>query len=907
MFGRSACIRQRTKGNSSLLRSHSRLEFEALEDRRLMAVVAEGDTYRVDAGSRIEAVSGLATESKQVFSSDFNTAPAPKEFSGTTSLATVRGYDGIGTDESRFSGWLLRNQTGMAYDFEDVSFSPVIATRLTLNNLPQHTSLDLNFLLAAIDSWDGNTSFDEVTPAADVFAVMVDGRVIFAETLDNHDPADQSYVPAPGVELAYLESLGYNSNYLDSAYDFGQEPAFNNIPHDSDSVRIEWFTYGDGWTGAYHEDESWGIDNVQVIANGVPLAAGVLANDLDSEGGELSAVLETSPQHGVLKLSTDGAFEYTPAPGFTGLDTFSYRAQGSGQMSEPVLVQFDVRAGAARPLAAPDTYSAILGQTLSTATSEVVKDLGTGFDQSSGDPIAEGAAEDDYRLSLGGPAGLSPPALSVLAGDQPMSDYLSNSVSGQSRWIGLGDGAAPGEYSFETKVDLTGYDPQSAYLAKLRIAVDDSLVGLWVDGVAVMTETTTGADYFRNLPDLGRGAFHAGVNTIRFVVRIDDSGDGALGLRIEGQVKARPTNGQPAGLLANDGLTSIGSAAGLYSVPATADPWLAGMPNGSTASSFDMSPEYSPTLVKNLQFKAGDSLQFAADGAASASHFISDYPAYGPDGGLLFGTESFWRHDQTEENGMSNIWAPASSLVGVFLDNSSPDRFTPPAMLDFRPTGNVAGGVDYELIRPSLRQMFFIGDGLNSDGTRQEVVVPFGATRLYLAVMDGYNWTDNVGRFDVRVFNDPASTPPNAKVVLDRGPEHGTLQLDPSGAFNYKAAAGYIGADSFRYRVQGADGYLTEYTTVKVDVAALTGDITGDGIVNLSDFGMMKVNFGYPGTRRQGDLNRDGLIDLVDFAMLKDVFGADGKGLRPTTSAIDAAFAMSLAAAAELDEESFFD
>jgi hypothetical protein len=868
------------------------LLFEPLEDRRLLAPIAAGDTYRVDAGNRLEAVSGATTESKRVFYSDFNAAPAPPEFSGTTSLATVRGYDGIGSDESRFSGWMLRN----------LSSSPVIATRLTLHNLPQHTSLDLNFLLATIDAWGGSS------PEADVFAVMVDGQVIFADTFDNEDQSNQSYVPAAGVELAYGEALGFNGG-PDSAYDFGLEPAFNNIPHDSDSVRIEWFTYGDGWRS---NGESWAIDNVEVIANGVPAAAaGLLANDVDSDGGQLSVVLETSPSHGVLKLSTDGAFEYMPAAGFTGFDTFTYRAQSGGQTSEPVTVQLDVRATGARPLPAPDTYSAILGQTLSTAASVVVHDISTGFDQAKGQPLADGAADDDYRLTWGGPAGLAASTLGVLAGNQ--ANFLGNNASGRSRWIGLpsasgASAALADEYTFETTVDLTGYDPQSAYLANLRVAVDDALVGLWVDGVAVMTETTTGADYFRNLPDLGRGAFHAGLNTIRFVVRGDGSGEGPLGLRIEGQVKARPnTAGYAAGLLANDSLTAIGTAAGLYSVPATADPWLAGMPAGSSASYYDMAPEHSPTLVKNLQFKAGDALQFAADGQVSVSHFVSDYPAYGPDGGLLFGTESFWRHDTTEEHGMSNLWAPASSLVGVFLDNSAPDRFTPPPMMDFRPTGNIPGGIDYELIRPGLRQMFFIGDGLNSEGTRQEVVVPFGATRLYLGVMDGLYWLDNVGRFDVRVFNEPSSTPPNAKVVLDRGPERGSLQIDPSGAFNYKAAAGFVGVDSFRYRVQGADGYLTEYVTVQVDVAALAGDITGDGVVNLSDFGIMKVNFGYPGTRRQGDLNRDGTIDLADFSMLKEVFGTPSRAARTTTNAIDAAFALSLAANAELDEESFFD
>jgi len=59
-------------------------------------------------------------------------------------------------------------------------------------------------------------------------------------------------------------------------------------------------------------------------------APGVLANDLDSDGDLLSAVLVTSPTQGVVALSTNGGFTYTPTNHFIGVDTFTYRA-GDGQ------------------------------------------------------------------------------------------------------------------------------------------------------------------------------------------------------------------------------------------------------------------------------------------------------------------------------------------------------------------------------------------------------------------------------------------------------------------------------------------------------------------------------------------------------------------------------------------------
>lgn len=52
-------------------------------------------------------------------------------------------------------------------------------------------------------------------------------------------------------------------------------------------------------------------------------AAGVLANDLDVNGDTLIAQLIADVAHGVLSLSADGGFTYTPQAGFHGTDGFS--------------------------------------------------------------------------------------------------------------------------------------------------------------------------------------------------------------------------------------------------------------------------------------------------------------------------------------------------------------------------------------------------------------------------------------------------------------------------------------------------------------------------------------------------------------------------------------------------------
>ncbi len=64
----------------------------------------------------------------------------------------VAGYSGLGEAGKQFDGQFWRNATGIAGNDEQTP------TVLTLNNLPEHSSLSIEFLLAVIDSWDGRAS-----------------------------------------------------------------------------------------------------------------------------------------------------------------------------------------------------------------------------------------------------------------------------------------------------------------------------------------------------------------------------------------------------------------------------------------------------------------------------------------------------------------------------------------------------------------------------------------------------------------------------------------------------------------------------------------------------------------------------------------------------------------------------
>jgi hypothetical protein len=56
-------------------------------------------------------------------------------------------------------------------------------------------------------------------------------------------------------------------------------------------------------------------------------ASGVLGNDSDPDAGDtITAMQDSSAGNGTAELSANGSFTYTPTPGFTGIDSFTYHA-----------------------------------------------------------------------------------------------------------------------------------------------------------------------------------------------------------------------------------------------------------------------------------------------------------------------------------------------------------------------------------------------------------------------------------------------------------------------------------------------------------------------------------------------------------------------------------------------------
>lgn len=74
----------------------------------------------------------------------------------------------------------------------------------------------------------------------------------------------------------------------------------------------------------------------------IPAIDGILVNDVDADGDTLIASLIPGPMNGALTLQADGSFIYRPNQGYTGVDSFEYRAYDGQALSDAVNVTLQI-------------------------------------------------------------------------------------------------------------------------------------------------------------------------------------------------------------------------------------------------------------------------------------------------------------------------------------------------------------------------------------------------------------------------------------------------------------------------------------------------------------------------------------------------------------------------------------
>ncbi|MBO52144.1 MAG: hypothetical protein CMJ69_15365 [Planctomycetaceae bacterium] len=419
------------------------------------------------------------TASLSVFSTDFESG-VPDEFTGFTSTTAVEGFAGLGTNSNVFAGQFLQNDSGCCSLDPSTGQTP---TRLTLTDLPSHQSVDVDFLLAIINSWE--SSDDSSVYGPDNLVVTVDGTQIFNDNFRNYDGTDQGYQPPTGVALTTppLDDLGFPGpsaalEQNDSGYNMGLDPAFDAIPHTASTLTIEWYTEG-GWEGG--ANESWGIDNVEVTLNGVPVQSTATFNVTLTQPSNKVITLDYTTSDGTAVAGSDYVTE-------SGILTFS--AGATQRTIEVSVLGDDVVEG-------DETFDLFLFNAVNAAVGDAVG-TATITDDDQAQAITywpqDWSSETDARsfvieLAPGTDAGM----LGTMMGIDPQATgVIENTFT-----LTLADGQEPEELiaMLETFENVTNYYPLETHVMVTRAVPDDPLyANQWHLSNTAQTGGTAGVD-----------------------------------------------------------------------------------------------------------------------------------------------------------------------------------------------------------------------------------------------------------------------------------------------------------------------------------------------------------------------------------------------------------------------------
>jgi titin len=100
-------------------------------------------------------------------------------------------------------------------------------------------------------------------------------------------------------------------------------------------------------------------------------APGVLGKDTDPSGLPLTVASHGAPGSGTLTINPDGSFDYTPAQGFSGLDSFTYVVTDGQTSSNTARVDITVTSPPP-PIASDHAYTITAGQTLHGSVAELL-------------------------------------------------------------------------------------------------------------------------------------------------------------------------------------------------------------------------------------------------------------------------------------------------------------------------------------------------------------------------------------------------------------------------------------------------------------------------------------------------------------------------------------------------------
>jgi len=551
-------------------------------------------------------------------------------------------------------------------------------------------------------------------------------------------------------------------------------------------------------------------DNYIMAGSVLTVAApGILGNDTTGAGASLTAALLSAPSHGIINLTNDGSFTYTPTNGFTGVDSFTYLADDGVTNSIPATVTIDVppagslffddfaRATNADPLA-PWT----IGVGRWTITNGIMPGTASGEDDYS-DAYAGDASWGDYSVQ----AQIQQPA-NVGAWDAGISGRL-NPLTGERYLVNIyPEGSQEGSSMLRlikfhgwrswnyTPMAQAGLPGVGASWHALKVAFRGNRIQVYYDGTQMLDVTDNGFD--------GVPAYTNGAITMHMFMAapFTASFDNVL----VSPLPATPT-------AANDSYSVIENHILTVSAPGTLTndaPGLGtnltavlvssptnGILNLNTNGGFTYTPASNFVGTDTYTYEASDGLTNSDPATVTITVLSNRPPVANDDGysvvsgrlltvsapGVLGNDAAGWGSNLTATlvsgpaNGTLDLSASGGFIYAATNNYTGPDSFT------------------YEA-----------NDGVTSSAP---ATVTISVTTNYPPVAndDSYGTTTNTTLSVAApgvLANDTDANGDSLAAVLVGGPAHGTLTMNTNGGFTYIPTNNYAGADSFTY--QAGDG-----------------------------------------------------------------------------------------------------
>jgi uncharacterized delta-60 repeat protein len=225
--------------------------------------------------------------------------------------------------------------------YTDIPAHPQAGVTLVINGIGTSTTILGHSPALTVSS--GNVLVTNVTistPTNDPTVLVSGGSLTLRNdniqgTTGFSDPVIS--VTGGGLDLGTAQNPGGNTLNINGTGPFINNQTGNQITQMANTFEVN----GNIVTQPIAFNDSYTAIINQALS--VP-ALGVLSNVLDPNGSLLTAVLTRGPNHGALQLNGNGAFVYTPAPGYSGFDAFAYQVRTtSGALSNAATVTINVQ------------------------------------------------------------------------------------------------------------------------------------------------------------------------------------------------------------------------------------------------------------------------------------------------------------------------------------------------------------------------------------------------------------------------------------------------------------------------------------------------------------------------------------------------------------------------------------